>query len=97
LHFGGLWGRRLHAIDCQGLFCELDKYCREAVPQLTSIRTRIKTRFKASHEPIRLFFPPKWHLNELIKPKVAINSKNSEFRLISDAEGHRQKQKKNSQ
>ena len=28
LPFGGLWGRPLHAIDCQGLFCETGKYCR---------------------------------------------------------------------
>ena len=34
--FNGLYGRPLHAIDCQGLFCELDKYCREAVPELRS-------------------------------------------------------------
>jgi len=26
LPFGGLWGRPLHAIDCQGLFCETDTY-----------------------------------------------------------------------
>jgi hypothetical protein len=46
LPFGGLWGRPLDTIDCQGLFCETDKYCREAAP-----------------EPIRLFFPPKWGIN----------------------------------
>lgn len=62
LPFSGLFGRRLHAIDCQGLFCELDKYCREAVPQLASNRTRIKARFVASPTPLELFFPPKWGL-----------------------------------
>ncbi len=36
LPFGGLWGRPLHAIDCQGLYCETDKYCREAAPELAS-------------------------------------------------------------
>jgi hypothetical protein len=61
--FNGLWGRPLHAIDCQGLFCELDKYCREAVPTLTSARKRIKTRFIATSKPIHLFFPPKWGLD----------------------------------
>lgn len=60
--FDGLFGRKLHAIDCQGLFCELDKYCREAVPALASNRSRIKARFVASPEPIELFFPPKWGL-----------------------------------
>jgi hypothetical protein len=64
LTFGGLWGRALHAIDCQGLFCELDKYCREALPQLASARTRIKARFSPSSRSISLFFPPKWGLND---------------------------------
>ncbi len=59
----GLWGRPLHAIDCQGLFCETDKYCRQAAPELASARKRIKTRFTPTPEPIRLFFPPKWGIN----------------------------------
>jgi hypothetical protein len=63
--FNGLWGRRLHAIDAQGLFCETDKYCREAVPELASARTRIKARFSPAGEPMRLFFPPKWGLNDV--------------------------------
>jgi hypothetical protein len=63
LRFEGLFGRPLHAIDCQGLFCELDKYCREAAPELLSNRSRIKARFTASPEPIDLFFPPKWDLS----------------------------------
>src|SRR5690606_26807002 len=48
LPFDGLWGRPLQAIDCQGLFCETDKYCRVAVPELASARKRIKTRFSAT-------------------------------------------------
>ncbi|MGE3336027.1 MAG: nucleotide kinase domain-containing protein [Rhodospirillaceae bacterium] len=64
LAFNGLWGRPLHAIDCQGLFCETDKYCREVAPELTSARTRIKARFEASTDPVQLFFPPKWGINE---------------------------------
>jgi hypothetical protein len=63
LRFDGLWGRALHAIDCQGLFCETDKYCREAIPELRSARKRIKAKFVASNERIQLFFPPKWSLN----------------------------------
>lgn len=63
LPFNGLWGRPLHAIDCQGLFCETDKYCREAAPELTSTRKRIKARFSASPKTIPLFFPPKWGIN----------------------------------
>ncbi len=63
LPFNGLWGRPLHAIDCQGLFCELDKYCREAAPELASARSRIKCRFARTSQPIILFFPPKWGIN----------------------------------
>jgi hypothetical protein len=64
LPFRGLWGRSLHAIDCQGLFCETDKYCRAVLPALTSARKRIKAKFKPTSETIELFFPPKWGLNE---------------------------------
>ena len=71
LSFAGLWGRPLHAIDCQGLFCETDKYCREAAPELTSARKRIKTRFLTSPDPVQLFFPPKWGINERI-PKQEV-------------------------
>lgn len=63
LKFNGLFGRRLHAIDCQGLFCELDKYCREAVPHLSSNRKRIKARFSPSPDPMALYFPSKWGLS----------------------------------
>jgi len=71
LPFNGLWGRPLHAIDCQGLFCETDKYCREAAPELTSARKRIKARFSASSEQIQLFFSPKWGFNDKL-PKGAV-------------------------
>ena len=63
LPFRGLFGRKLHGIDCQGLFCELDKYCREAVPELTSARSRIKAKYSGSGGDIELFFPPKWQLS----------------------------------
>jgi hypothetical protein len=62
LPFRGLFGRPLHAIDCQGLFCEVDKYCRVAVPELASTRKRIKTRYESKLEEIDLYFPPKWNL-----------------------------------
>lgn len=70
LMFGGLWGRSLHAIDCQNVFCEFDKYCRVAAPELVSNRTRIKSRFVPTAEPIPYYFPPKWGLNE----KIELNS-----------------------
>jgi len=62
LPFSGLFGRPLHAIDCQGLFCETDKYCREAAPELASNRSRIKARYRPSMTSLELFFPPKWRL-----------------------------------
>jgi hypothetical protein len=59
-----LFGRPLHAIDCQNLFCELDKYARVAFPELKSNRSRIKTSFTPTSEPLTLFYPPKWQINE---------------------------------
>ncbi|TIH37376.1 nucleotide kinase domain-containing protein [Subtercola vilae] len=64
LDFDGLWGRPIQAIDAQNLFCETDKYCREALPELASARTRIKAKFVESAEPVSLYFPPKWGINE---------------------------------
>lgn len=71
LTFKGLWGRRLHAIDCQGLFCETDKYCRVALPELTSARVRIKATFSPQGDPPPLFFPPKWGINHALPQVVA--------------------------
>jgi alpha-glutamyl/putrescinyl thymine pyrophosphorylase clade 1 len=64
LKFDGLFSRRLHLIDCQNLFCEVDKYARVAHPDVVgaSGRARIKQRFRASREALRPFFPPKWGL-----------------------------------
>jgi hypothetical protein len=77
LPFGGLWGRPLYAIDCQGLFCETDKYCREAAPELASARKRIKARFTATPEPIRLFFPPRWGINDKLPAHPAFSGSKS--------------------
>lgn len=71
LDFPGLWGRPLHGIDAQGLFCETDKYSRVAFPELASNRTRIKAKFTPTREPLTLFFPPKWGLNDKV-PQHAV-------------------------
>lgn len=63
LEWSGLFGRRLHAIDCQGLFCETDKYSREAFPELTSNRVRIKQEFRDPKPTLELFYPPRWEIN----------------------------------
>jgi hypothetical protein len=62
LTFGGLFGRPLQLIDCQNLFCEVDKYARVAHPEIVgySGRTRIKQKFRAIPTPIPAWFPPKW-------------------------------------
>lgn len=65
LEFHGLFGRPIMAIDAQGLFCETDKYCREALPGLASARKKIKAHFREDRQrqPIDYFFPPKWGLD----------------------------------
>jgi hypothetical protein len=67
--FQALWGRRLHLIDCQNLFCEVGKYARVAHPEFggLSSRTRIKQLYRPSQRAHELpWFPPKWGINELI-------------------------------
>ena len=70
LSFQRLWGRRLQLIDCQNLFCEVDKYARVAHPEFNALtgRTRIKQRFHASPCELHLWYPPKWGINHLIQP-----------------------------
>lgn len=88
LKFNGLFGRKLHAIDCQGLFCELDKYCREAVPELASNRSRIKARFLASPEPLPLFFPPKWKLKTTTEDIIVSGLSVEDQQLIINSNHH---------
>lgn len=68
LDFQSLWGRRLQLIDCQNLFCEVDKYARVAHPQIAGKtgRVRIKQKFEPIPKPIDFFYPPKWKLNNKI-------------------------------
>lgn len=65
LRFGGLRGRPLQLIDCQNLFCEVDKYARVAHPDIQGIsgRSRIKQSFAASPGHASPWFPPKWGIN----------------------------------
>jgi len=60
--FSDLWGRRLQLIDCQNLFCEVDKYARVRHPDIGGVsgRTRIKQKFRPNDVPIHYWFPPKW-------------------------------------
>ena len=65
LDFRSLWGRPLQLIDCQNLFCEIDKYARVRFPGIPGRlqRTRIKRRFEANRTAIDHWYPPKWGIN----------------------------------
>ncbi len=82
LDFPSLWGRRLQLIDCQNLFCEIDKFARVAHPDVMGItgRTRIKQKFAANTGKIEYWYPPKWGLNESIASRRYPN----EFKLSAD-------------
>jgi hypothetical protein len=69
LSFPGLYGRRLKLIDCQNLFCEVDKYARVAHPEIRgySGRTRIKQRYEPSNRTVTSWFPPKWGINASVE------------------------------
>ncbi len=64
--FPTLWGRRLQLIDCQNLFCEVDKYARVVHPEFSGMsgRTRIKQKLKPSMKELEIWLPPKWNINK---------------------------------
>jgi len=65
LEFRSLWGRPLQLIDCQNLFCEIDKYARVRFPRILGRlqRTRIKRKFEPHPAAIDYWYPPKWGIN----------------------------------
>jgi hypothetical protein len=69
LNFRSLWGRPLQLIDCQNLFCEVDKYSRVRHPEISGIsgRLRIKQKYNQNRKAIDYWYPPKWKINDLIK------------------------------
>ena len=68
LTFQNLWGRPLQLIDCQNLFCEVDKYARVKHPEIKGISDRIKIKqlFKKNDGKFEFWFPPKWNINNNI-------------------------------
>lgn len=68
LSFQSLWERPLQLIDCQNLFCEVDKYARVKHPECAGVtdRKRIKQKYRSNATPISYWYPPKWELNERI-------------------------------
>lgn len=64
--FRNLWGRRLHLIDCQNLFCEVGKYARQVHPEFSGLsgRVRIKQRFEPKSNPVQYSYPREWGIND---------------------------------
>lgn len=69
VEFKSLWGRKLQLIDCQNLFCEVDKYARVSHPDVKGIsgRLKIKQVFTPKKTEIDYWYPPKWNINQKIK------------------------------
>jgi hypothetical protein len=65
LNFSGLFGRRLHLIDAQNLFCEVDKYARVRHPEVSGIsgRSKIKQRYSPGGALPNPMFPRRWGLD----------------------------------
>lgn len=68
LEFHTLWGRPLQLVDCQNLFCEVDKYARIHHPEILGLssRIRIKQEYHLNPAPIDYCLPVKWALNARI-------------------------------
>ncbi|MDH0735741.1 nucleotide kinase domain-containing protein [Achromobacter spanius] len=92
IKFHTLWGRRLQLIDCQNLFCEVDKYARVAHPDVAGIsgRTRIKQKFSPTGPLDFPWYPPKWGINSKIEADLSgrfgfKNDRNSPNRSIAQS------------
>lgn len=72
LDWSNLWGRPLQLIDAQNLFCEVDKYTRQANPELPGNvpGSRIKQRYVPSGGRMTAWFPPKWGINEAVPERL---------------------------
>ena len=72
ISFKSLWGRRLQLIDCQNLFCEVDKYARVKFPEYNGPRGRhkIKQRYRINSDRLDYWYPPKWGINEKIQRRI---------------------------
>ncbi|RDI16348.1 nucleotide kinase domain-containing protein [Lentzea flaviverrucosa] len=79
LDFETLGGRPLQLIDCQNLFCEVDKYARVAHPEVTGLsgRQRIKQNYRQDPRALTPWFPPKWGIEKSFAQQVSRYSKES--------------------
>ena len=83
IEFEDLWGRKLHLIDCQNVFCEVDKYARVAYPGMVSRsgRTRIKQVYSRSKRRMPApFYPPRWNINHKINRMLKAHNGDVELR-----------------
>lgn len=86
LRFQTLWGRPLQLVDCQNLFCEVDKYARVVHPDVVGRtgRTRIKQTYKPTESMLEPpWFPPKWGINERITNTVTLQQDRHESMLAT--------------
>ena len=71
LLFAGLFGRKLHLIDCQNLFCEISKYSRISHPEIKGVsgRTSIKQKFRYNIFNLleKPKFPFSWDINDRVE------------------------------
>lgn len=69
LRFPTLWGRRLQLIDCQNIFCEVNKYARVVHPEFheKAGRSRIKQKLRPQSSVPAPFFPEKWGINDRLQ------------------------------
>ena len=78
IDFESLWGRALQLIDCQNLFCEVDKYSRVKHPEFSGVtkRLRIKQNFYPRCDPINYWYPPKWNINDHLSKRARYETTN---------------------
>jgi len=75
LDFKSLFGRPLHLIDCQNLFCEVGKYARVSHPQIKdkSGRVKIKQVYRTSGSIPTPSFPEKWGLSSAVQAFLSVH------------------------
>lgn len=69
LRFPTLWSRRLQLIDCQNIFCEVNKYARIVHPEFheKAGRSRIKQKLRPQSSVPAPVFPEKWGINDRLQ------------------------------
>jgi len=88
LSFESLWGRPLQYIDCQNLFCEVDKYSRIFHPEIAGStgRSRIKQRFTPARTALSFWYPPKWGINQRAQAETTAPPANNSLELLPSNE-----------